>query len=86
VERAQFFAKFLKEFERRYQMTLIGETEPLFREWRSLSYTLHRRVRIRTMKESFEGEAIDIDEHGALLVHCDGGEVERVIAGDCFIL
>lgn len=86
VERAQFFAKFLKEFERRYQMVLMGETEPLFREWRSLSYTLHRRVRIRTMKESFEGEAIDIDEHGALLVHRDGGEVERVIAGDCFML
>ena len=36
--------------------------------------------------ESFEGEAIDIDEHGALLVHRDGGEVERVIAGDCFML
>ena len=86
VERAPFFAKFLKEFERRYQMVLMGETEPLFREWRSLSYTLHRRVRIRTMKESFEGEAIDIDEHGALLVHRDGGEVERVIAGDCFML
>ncbi|HJJ91053.1 MAG TPA: biotin--[acetyl-CoA-carboxylase] ligase [Methanocorpusculum sp.] len=86
VDRAQFFAKFLKEFERRYQMVLRGETEPLFCEWRSLSYTLHRRIRIRTMKESFEGEAIDIDERGALLVHRDGGEIERVIAGDCFIL
>jgi BirA family biotin operon repressor/biotin-[acetyl-CoA-carboxylase] ligase len=86
VDRAQFFARFLKEFERRYQMVLMGETESLFREWRSLSCTLHRRVRIRTMKESFEGGAIDIDEHGALLVHRDGGEVERVIAGDCLML
>ncbi|MDU9375676.1 Bifunctional ligase/repressor BirA [Methanocorpusculaceae archaeon Sp1] len=86
VERAEFFARFLKEFERRYNMVLKGETEPLFREWRSLSCTLHRRVRIRTVRESFDGEAIDIDEHGALIVHRDGGEVERVIAGDCFML
>jgi BirA family biotin operon repressor/biotin-[acetyl-CoA-carboxylase] ligase len=86
VDRAQFFAVFLKEFERRYQMILKGETEPLFREWKSLSHTLHRRVRVRTIRESFEGEALDVDEHGALLIHKDNGEVERVIAGDCFLI
>lgn len=86
VNRAQFFAAFLKEFERRYQMILKGETEPLFREWRSLSRTLHRRVRVRTIRESFEGEALDVDEHGALLIHKDNGEVERVIAGDCYLI
>ena len=67
-------------------MILKGETEPLFREWRSLSHTLHRRVRIRTLHEGFDGEAIDIDERGALLVHRDDGDVERVIAGDCYLL
>jgi BirA family biotin operon repressor/biotin-[acetyl-CoA-carboxylase] ligase len=86
VERAKFFAVFLKEFERRYAMILKGETEPLLREWRSLSHTLHRSVRIRTLHEGFDGEAIDIDERGALLVHRDDGDVERVIAGDCYLL
>ncbi|HJJ43045.1 MAG TPA: biotin--[acetyl-CoA-carboxylase] ligase [Methanocorpusculum sp.] len=86
VDRAQFFAVFLKEFERRYQMILKGETESLFREWRSLSRTLHRRVRVRTIRESFEGEALEVDEHGALLIHKDNGEVERVIAGDCYLI
>lgn len=86
VERAHFFAVCLKEFERRYNMILKGETEAIFREWKSLSHTLHRRVRIRTIRESFEGEAMDIDEHGALLVHKDSGDVERVIAGDCYLI
>ncbi len=86
VERAKFFALCLKEFERRYQMILKGETEPILREWRSMSHTLHRRVRIRTPREGFDGEAMDIDEHGALLVHRDNGEIERVIAGDCYLI
>jgi BirA family biotin operon repressor/biotin-[acetyl-CoA-carboxylase] ligase len=36
------------------------------------------------MKNSFEGEAIDIDEFGALIIRKDNGKIERVIAGDCF--
>ena len=86
IDRAPLFAVFLKEFERRYQMILKGETEAVLREWRSLSRTLHRRVRVRTVHEGFDGEAMDIDETGAPLVHRDGGDVERVIAGDCIVL
>ncbi len=86
IEREIFFARFLKEFERRYQMILKDETEAILREWRSLSNTLHRRVRIRTVHEGFDGEALDIDEKGALLVHRNDGDVERIIAGDCTVL
>ena len=86
IDRAPLFAIFLKEFERRYQMILKGETESILREWRSLSNTLHRRVRIRTVREGFDGEAMDIEENGALLVHRDNGDVEEVIAGDCIVL
>ncbi|HJJ46823.1 MAG TPA: biotin--[acetyl-CoA-carboxylase] ligase [Methanocorpusculum sp.] len=86
IERGKFFAHFLKEFERRYQMILKDETEAIFCEWKSLSNTLHRRVRIRTIHEGFDGEALDIDEKGALLIHRDNGDVERVIAGDCTTL
>jgi BirA family biotin operon repressor/biotin-[acetyl-CoA-carboxylase] ligase len=40
-------------------------------------------VQIRTLRKSFEGEAIDIDEFGALIIRKDNGHLERVIAGDC---
>jgi BirA family biotin operon repressor/biotin-[acetyl-CoA-carboxylase] ligase len=83
VDRASFLARILKEFEMRLQLIESGEYETITQEWKSISYTLGRRVKIRTMKNSFEGEAIDIDQFGALIVRKDNGRIERVIAGDC---
>ncbi|HJJ28460.1 MAG TPA: biotin--[acetyl-CoA-carboxylase] ligase [Methanocorpusculum sp.] len=86
VERAKFFAHFLKEFERRYNMILMDEADALLLEWRSLSHTLHRRVRIRTLRACFDGEAIGIDDDGALLVRTEEGDLERVITGECTLI
>ncbi|HOP66627.1 MAG TPA: biotin--[acetyl-CoA-carboxylase] ligase [Methanoregulaceae archaeon] len=83
VDRASFLARILREFESRYLLMESEEYEPVLREWKSLSCTLEHRVRINTLKTTFEGEAIDIDEFGALLIRKDNGKVVRVIAGDC---
>jgi BirA family biotin operon repressor/biotin-[acetyl-CoA-carboxylase] ligase len=83
VDRASLLARLLKEFESRYLLIEAGEYEAVTREWKSLSCTLEHRVKINTMKATFEGEAIDIDEFGALLVRKDSGKIERVIGGDC---
>lgn len=83
VDRPQLLARILKEFESRYLLLEAGEYEAIVREWKSLSCTLEHRVRVNTLKNSFEGEAIDIDEYGALLIRKDNGKIERVIAGDC---
>jgi len=84
IDRASFLARILREFENRYQLVESGEYESITQEWKSLSATLESRVQIRTLKNSFEGEAIDIDEYGALIVRKDNGKLERVIAGDCY--
>jgi len=83
IDRTTFLARILKEFENRYLLIESGEYEAIIREWKSLSCTLEHRVHITTMKNSFEGEAIDIDEFGALIIRKDNGKIERVIAGDC---
>ncbi len=83
VDRASFLARILKEFESRYLLIESGEYEAIIREWKSLSCTLENRVQIRTLKNSFEGDAIDIDEFGALIIRKDNGKLERVISGDC---
>jgi BirA family biotin operon repressor/biotin-[acetyl-CoA-carboxylase] ligase len=49
-----------------------------------MSCTLDQHVHVKTLTKAFEGEAIDIDEYGALLVRKENGRVERVIAGDLF--
>ncbi|MDD1668367.1 MAG: biotin--[acetyl-CoA-carboxylase] ligase [Methanomicrobiales archaeon] len=83
VDRPAFLATVLREFERRYELLEAGEYDAIVREWRSLSLTLGHRVRITTLAKTFEGEAVDIDDFGALLVRKETGAVERVIAGDC---
>ncbi len=83
VDRASFLARILKEFESHYFLLEGGEYDTIIREWKSLSCTLENRVQIRTLKKSFEGEAVDIDEFGALIIRKDNGKLERVIAGDC---
>ncbi len=83
VDRATFLARILNEFENRYLLIESEEYEAIIREWKSLSCTLEHRVHITTMKNSFEGAAIDIDEFGALIIRKDNGKIERVIAGDC---
>jgi BirA family biotin operon repressor/biotin-[acetyl-CoA-carboxylase] ligase len=84
VDRTTFLARILNEFENRFLLIESGEYDAIVREWKSLSCTLERRVHITTMKNSFEGEAIDIDEYGALIIRKDNGRIERVISGDCF--
>mgnify|MGYP001073565476 CR=1 FL=1 len=86
VDRVALLARVLREFELRYQQLEDGEYDSIVREWKSLSLTLEQRVAIRTINKTFEGEAIDIDSHGALIIRRDNGKIERVIAGDCFQL
>lgn len=84
VDRAALLARILNEFEKHLLLLESGEYDTIVREWKSLSCTLEQRVDIRTPKQDFSGEAIDIDPYGALLVKKDDGTLERVIAGDCF--
>ncbi|MDD4255554.1 MAG: biotin--[acetyl-CoA-carboxylase] ligase [Methanofollis sp.] len=86
VDRASLLTTVLKEFESRYQILESGEYDPIIREWKSLSRTLDNRVSIRTMRKTFEGVAIDIDQHGALIIRRDNGRIEKVVAGDCMHL
>lgn len=82
VDRASLLAMIMREFESRYRILESGEFDPIIREWKSLSLTLDTRVSIRTMRKTFEGVAIDIDQHGALIIRRDNGRVEKVVAGD----
>jgi len=83
VDRAALLARILKEFESRFLLVESGEYDTIIREWKSISCTLENRVQIRTLKNSFEGDAVDIDEFGALIIRKENGKLERVIAGDC---
>jgi BirA family biotin operon repressor/biotin-[acetyl-CoA-carboxylase] ligase len=82
IERCQLIQEILRMIEAEYKSFLKGNVGSIIEKWREYSSTLHSRVRVTCHKEAIEGEAVDIDMDGGLLVRKDSGFVEKVMAGD----
>ena len=54
----------------------------IIEKWKKFSTTLGHRVKIISNNENIEGEALDIDTDGGLLIRRDSGFVEKVMVGD----
>ncbi|CQR53552.1 MULTISPECIES: biotin--[acetyl-CoA-carboxylase] ligase [Haloferax] len=77
VERRVFVQRVLERFDE-----LRGDLDAVLPAWRERADTLGRRVRVHTASGVIEGEAVDIEHPGTLVVRTDEGE-KRVHAGDC---
>ena len=60
-------------------------TEDIFDDYRRMSATIGRHVRVEMVNSSVEGVARDIDEHGRLILECSG-EIKKIASGDCIHL
>lgn len=54
-------------------------------EWRNFSATLGKHVKVQCHNEKIEGQALDVDDDGALVVRLDSGLQRRVLSGDVVI-
>lgn len=61
---------------------LYKSKENVLDEYKKLSDTIGRFVRIQMVKEDMEGKAVDIDECGRLIIEIDD-ELKTIISGDC---
>ncbi len=77
TDRRAFVQGLLREFR-----DLRGSPDAILPAWRELALTLGQRVRVETPGGPVEGEAVDVEEPGALLVDT-GEDIVRVTAGDC---
>ena len=84
--RAEVFQAILRSLEKWYLKILDHEFEEVMVEWKKRSATLKKRVRITDPAGIIEGEAIDLDEDGALLIRKDSGLIVKKTAGDVFVL
>lgn len=82
VEVAQ---KTLELFESHY-LGFKDNFEGIMDEWRELSDTLGSRVRARAHGEVLEGQALDIDDNGGLIVRLDTGFNKHILSGDVEIV
>jgi len=83
ISRKEFLSALLVEIERRQPLLMEAD---LLQEWKKLSVTLNKDVRIVAPGEVIVGRAIDIDTTGALIVEEKNGSLKKAMAGDCIHL
>ena len=82
VDRYTLLDKLLRRID--HWSIRAGESD-LLEAWRTRISTVGRRVTARTVGdhvEEFSGEAVDLDDDGALLVRTDDGVIHRILAGE----
>ncbi|NWF77642.1 MAG: biotin--[acetyl-CoA-carboxylase] ligase [Chloroflexi bacterium] len=83
ISRKELLSALLIEIEQRQPLLMKAD---LLEEWKKLSVTLNKDVRIISLGEEVIGQAIDIDATGALIVKGKDGSVRTVLVGDCIHL
>jgi BirA family biotin operon repressor/biotin-[acetyl-CoA-carboxylase] ligase len=86
LDREKFLQKLLLELEGTYRWLLERRVSKILSEWRKRSVTLGKQVKVTQGRHVFFGQAVEIDEKGALLVRTDSGIMERVVSGDVQML
>jgi len=84
--RVLVFQAVLRSLDKWYSRLLHHEFVLVMEEWKKRSATLNKRVRIADSDGIIEGQAIDLDEDGALLIRKDNGILFKKTAGDVFLL
>jgi BirA family transcriptional regulator, biotin operon repressor / biotin---[acetyl-CoA-carboxylase] ligase len=85
-DRTLVFKAILGSLEKGYLRLLDHDFAQVMEEWKKRSATLKKRIRITDPNGILEGEAVDLDEDGALLIRKDNGIVVKKTAGDVFIM
>lgn len=80
--RSAIIAEILNELEQWYWKLINQGRLPLLEEWRNLSSTIGKEVRINLTREVLSGLAEDIDSEGMLVLKSASGEKRRISAGD----
>ncbi len=79
ISRVQFLCHYLEELEKLY---FSKNEEELIHEVKALCVTLGKEVRIQRGNQLLCGEALDLDETGALILQKPDGAIEKVHSGD----
>jgi BirA family biotin operon repressor/biotin-[acetyl-CoA-carboxylase] ligase len=79
-------SKLLAEFEKFYEILTQGKIDRILEDWKKLTTTLGKKVKVMDGRDVVEGIAEDIDETGALIVKDSEGKIHRLISGDCTLI
>ncbi len=81
VLRVKLVQTFLQEFEKCYEILKRREFSSVLKEWKLYSHTLGKKIEVNIGEKVVTGEAIDINESGALILKKEDGELIEIISG-----
>jgi BirA family biotin operon repressor/biotin-[acetyl-CoA-carboxylase] ligase len=82
LNRLELLQEILRRIEYNYAHLEEKAKPDIIDKWRSFNTTLGKRVKVISQRHQVEGQAIDIDSDGGLLVRRDSGLTEKVMSGD----
>lgn len=82
INRVKLLQEILRKLEANYLSFQDKGSEPILEKWRAHNVTLGRRIKVFFYRQHIEGQAVDIDTDGSLLVRSDSGIIQKVSAGD----
>ncbi|MBU1042932.1 MAG: biotin--[acetyl-CoA-carboxylase] ligase [Candidatus Omnitrophica bacterium] len=86
VNRVTFLQAMLWEIETYYNKLVKGSFSDIINDWRDLSLTLGKRIKVEWRGKLIQGQAMDIDDSGALIVRDDFGFSHHILSGDVSVI
>lgn len=83
INRVDFVRKLIEEFDNEYLKFRTEGFPPILEEWRNMSATIGEWVKISSQTRTIYGEAVGVDNEGALILETGDGHLEKVVAGNC---
>ncbi|MDH4232816.1 MAG: biotin--[acetyl-CoA-carboxylase] ligase [Nitrospirota bacterium] len=84
--RNELIAGILKQFERDYGILISQGKQSLLDEWKALSSTVGKNVKVAMGDETLIGLAEDIDDNGMLILKLRSGLRRKISSGDITLL
>ncbi|MCX5704919.1 MAG: biotin--[acetyl-CoA-carboxylase] ligase [Candidatus Omnitrophica bacterium] len=82
ISRVALLQEILRRIEANYIHFEQKGPKVIIDKWREYSVTLGKRVKVYSHREHIEGQAVNIDIDGGLMVRKDSGLTVKVMAGD----
>lgn len=85
IKLEKFLLELLNQLDKYYSV-FKQDKSAIIKESKELTHLWGKRLKIKTLDKEIEGQAIDLDERGALIVRLDNGFMEKVLSGDVLLI
>jgi len=72
-------------FEKQYYLYKNKKFNLIRKNWKDLSHTIDKKIKVKTLKGDFVGKAIDIDKNGNLILKKNGSRI-TITEGDIYYI